>query len=176
MNDLIAKTIEESSGLPDFVHLLKTQENLCTARPLIFELQVREVDFCPDGYGDESAPAKDCPHLTEAPEDLGLDPEQMLHWKYRWEGRAWFLTKNGYEEHLELNRHNYPKEIRYFIKHAFRSPEMVRVYQWLEQGARFREALEIAVKALQEHVFYGSRYDEIALEKIQAILCPEGGG
>lgn len=52
-----------------------------------------------------------------------------------WEGYYWettnvFLTDQGYQDHLKLNKHNL-KEHRTFGIHAFRNPEMDEVYKLL---------------------------------------------
>jgi hypothetical protein len=128
--------------LKDYVLELQTQETLATARPIIIALQVKERVFVgADCDYEASGPAKDA-GLTESPEDLGLDPEQTLHWRDTWVDKAWFLTHSGYEEHLQLNRHNYRGEIRKFVHHAFRAPEFKRIYAWLEELVRLREEIE----------------------------------
>lgn len=138
--------------LEQFVEELKMQDNAGTARPLIIELQEKRIVFVdPRNGSDESSKAKDCPHLTESPEDLGLDPEEELYWKEEWVGVAWFLTHSGLEEHLRLNRHNY-RETRPFIKHAFRSPEAVRVYEWLAEAAELKQENANQIKIIEQLV------------------------
>ncbi len=130
-----------SRTLEQFLEELKTQDRFCTASPIIIDLQQLEYIITDECHAVNSSKAKDCPFLTEAPEDLGLDPEETLYWKELWVSTGrFFFTHSGYEEHLRLNRHNYPKKIRPFIHHAFRNPEIEQVLGWLKELKTLREA------------------------------------
>jgi hypothetical protein len=74
-----------------------------------------------NGYDDEK--------VGEAVHDL-----EHYEVKYEWVDRNWFFTNEGYEEHLRLNRHNYG-EVRPYIKHLFRNPEMAAVVSFLQSQA-----------------------------------------
>lgn len=126
------------ADIQHFVQLLKTQENAATARPLIIELQVPERIFVSgDHHYDGNALVKDM-ELGDDPVEMGLDPEERLYWRETWVGVAWFLTHEGYEDHLRLNKHNYRKGYRKWIHHAFRNPEMTQVYEWLAELAALK--------------------------------------
>jgi hypothetical protein len=124
--------------LEQFIQQLDTQDTACTAKPVIIELQEKERIYVPTDHNhDGSARAKDC-DLGESPEDLGLDPEETLYWRDVWVGRQWFLTRAGYDQHVRLNRHNYRKEIRPYVRHAFRNPEIEQVIGWLIELAAIK--------------------------------------
>lgn len=50
-----------------------------------------------------------------------------------------FLTRSGFERHMELNRHNYRKGASSYIAHAFRNPEMQRLLEIVDKFATTTE-------------------------------------
>lgn len=123
----------------EFIKRLDTQDNRGTAKPILIELQEREIRISmgEPGVGSyRQMLAKDAP-FTECPEDLGIDPNATVYVWEEWETRAVFFTYEGYKEHLDLNRHNYG-EIRDYVVHPFRNPEIKRVLGWVRELAEIR--------------------------------------
>lgn len=126
---------------------IMTQNNRGTADPYIIVLQEKIEVATADGNGDrlkyyhhefESAyNSKEefreaCRSNGYSKEDFRkmLDELQTYEVKDVWEDRNWFFTDEGYNQHLDLNRHNYG-EVRSYLKHAFRNPEMKAIFEHL---------------------------------------------
>lgn len=55
-----------------------------------------------------------------------------------------FLTMEGYEEHMRLNKHNYRhyKRVDSYVKHAFRNPEMASLIDAIKElGVALKESV-----------------------------------
>jgi len=88
---------ELGDGPEKFVEQLKPKIGGALLRPIPIELQEKKIAFTSSELHYQfSVPAKDAP-LTEAPEDLGLDPEEILYWREEWAHGATFFTYQGYE-------------------------------------------------------------------------------
>ena len=123
------------AGFLDFMHTIETQDNVCTAKPIIIELQMPRRIYTKDGSGMGEGKAVDVLGIDEC-EEYGVDPEEILHWDVIWEGKQWFFTLGGYQKHLELNGHNYPDRgdggpRPYIYSLGYRNPEMKKLFEWM---------------------------------------------
>jgi hypothetical protein len=127
---------------------LKVQDNASTAAPYIIALQEkveRQVteNMAYDHYKFYDSNLECSFSSTEewekAMKEHGYDDEDIkknrreiveYYVKDVWEDRNWFFTYEGYKEHLRLNKHNYG-EVRSYIYHCFRNPEMKAVWDLL---------------------------------------------
>ena len=142
--------------LPErFLKEIESQDTRATAKPIFVKLQMKHYVMADPRTAEYHAKAKDCEFLTEAPEDLGLDPDEDLAWNEVWKTEQVFFTYKGLAEHMELNGHNYRHETRDYVTHAFRNPEMVRVHQLIASLPKLLEALEVSRGAL-EHIRHGN--------------------
>lgn len=128
-------------GFLEWFSEVMTQDNLATQVPIIYELQVPRRVYtinsvggsdCGEGLARDVLGIGDC-------EDYGVDPEEELYWTTVWEGRQWFFTKSGYDQHMELNGHNYrncPPGLSprpYVHSLGYRNPEAVQLFSWLSE-------------------------------------------
>lgn len=96
---------------------IETQDNRCTQRPIIVALQLAREYPARDGYS----------HDGEWTEDPDTGPlEEAIPYKIHWEDEQHFFTYSACEEHLRMNKHNYPKH-RDFVKYAFRNREWAEI-------------------------------------------------
>lgn len=125
------------------------QDNYGTAHPYVIVLQQKVERIVPVGHGDEKRyyDSESCSSWNSIEEfrtsmdGSGYEPEEIDKFvdsleeyeiKEDWEDMNWFFTNEGYDEHLRLNKHNYRKEIRPYIKHMFRNPEMAEIWKHLK--------------------------------------------
>ena len=143
---------------------IKSQDNRATRQPYFYVVQSKEEIPAPVGYGDgdekyycskyEEAHTKDewIKTLKERDEenethtdvDTFIDEECTAFGTHliTVEDNI-FLTEKGYNQHMELNGHNYRhfKETYSYVKYAGRNPEMENL---LKAIMSFNEAKEIA--------------------------------
>jgi hypothetical protein len=133
--------------LKDFLSRIDLDDNRATARPILFLLQVRRemvvdgdyhydrvvyrhndmFESCFDSKEECLQALKDYGHNEE--EVAEREDEITKHYLAEyWETEQVFLTKEGLDRHLELNRHNYRKPFRDYVIHAFRNPEIKELY------------------------------------------------
>lgn len=131
------------------------QNRHATALPLLIVLQQKEQIRVPDGEGDEThwhdpedfeATFDTREEAEKWAKDMDREGEELKEFMGRlepfsvkdvWVDRNWFLTMSGYEEHMRLNSHNYRRgEVRPYIMHAFRNPEMAAVQKLLLEIAK----------------------------------------
>lgn len=132
---------------------LKVQDNASTANPYIIALQQkieRQVSdnqsydrrkyYSPIMEGSSSSmEAWEKLMRENGYNDTDIEKERRevieYYVKDDWEDRNWFFTYEGYEEHLRLNRHNYG-EVRSYVYHCFRNPEMKAIWDLLVSKAK----------------------------------------
>jgi hypothetical protein len=132
---------------------LKMQDNASTANPYIIALQQKIERIVPDTmeydrrkvYDPEwSQSFSSIEEWEKTMKEHGYEDEDIkkrrreitdYYVKDEWEDRNWFFTYEGYEEHLRLNRHNYG-EVRSYIYHCFRNPEMKAIWDLLVSRAK----------------------------------------
>ena len=128
-------------------------DNRCTAQPYLLLLQEKEWHVVEEGYGYNTKEvfveriSGDCRQKDSLAELIdywndGLeDDEKINEWvedehytrhfmEYSWNTVNVFLTDQGYQEHLKLNKHNL-REHRTFGIHAFRNPEFEEVFKMI---------------------------------------------
>lgn len=175
--------------LKDLMTRIAEQDNLSTANPYFYVIRQPRWRVVPEGYG-----SGEVKHVFFSPEEQreytskeeyiqsciedGISAKEA-HMKAEEDLReGWleqyfdednvFLTKDGYEKHLRLNRHNL-HEPEYYIKHAWRNPEMDGLFKAL------CEITEVDVEAEQKR-----KWDEWQArrkaEKLQDANNGEHGG
>lgn len=128
--------------LSNLLKRMETQDNRATASPVLFLLQtpkevVADSDYSYDKvvyyhsvFEDRGFETREeaKQYLREyGYKDKELEEEikniTALFIKKEWQTQNVFLTEEGYNRHLALNRHNYG-EVRSYVIHGFRNPEL----------------------------------------------------
>lgn len=110
---------------------IATQNNRCTARPYIYQIQkdVRTYGFDSD-YADEFVYVheEDFEDMVDPkdtlPEDFNEDKYYKVYYKDTVEYTNFFFTEKACRQHIEENQHHYKKPTRDYITGAWRNPEM----------------------------------------------------
>lgn len=139
MSKTITISDESAAFLIELNRRLKTQDNRATANPYYFTVRCVSETPVPDGFTDDIRYVVDgiTPFTEESLkkycEENELDFEQFKANKCEKycvrdsiEFKNFFFTEEGYNEHMELNGHNYSqyKEVNSYVDHAFRNPEI----------------------------------------------------
>lgn len=154
------KTIVISDKTADFLKTLnkriQTQDNRATASPYYFCVRCVSETPVPDGFTDEIRYVHDGSSFTEEElkqycEDNELDFEPFKNNKCDKycvrdvaEFKNFFFTEEGYNQHMNLNQHNYGhyKEVSSYVDHAFRNPELEELLGAIKELAQALEAEE----------------------------------
>jgi hypothetical protein len=153
---------EDLQWLRAFTHELQTQDRHCTAAPVFFVVRTWRDYVGPSGFGDREVwvDMHDDPTTFESEEkaretmreEWGLEGDELeervkglerfsMHEVARHENV--FFTKKGYDEHMELNGHNYRapsnKDPGFYVQHAFRNPEVKRLLEIVQRLAASQE-------------------------------------
>lgn len=157
---LIEINDQDLEFLRTLVHEMKTQENHCTASPYFYSVRTWRKMAQPSGFGEKEVWVDwrgpdsfysfedyqkfmiECCDFKGSEEELRerfgeLDQysETLIE-----EFHNVFLTQKGYEEHMRLNGHNYhhsDEKPSFFIKHAFRNPEIETLFKIIHKlGAK----------------------------------------
>ena len=131
--------------LTEFINRIDTQDNRATAKPIQYLLQTRDYmvvdgDYQYDkvqyyhhvmenGYYDNYDDAVN--YLKEygysgKELDEEIDNIAKLYIKYYWNPSQAFLTEQGLNDHVAINRHNLGVH-RSYVVHSFRDAEMVNL-------------------------------------------------
>lgn len=135
---------------------IQQNDNRCTALPYLLLLQEKRKYIAHPEYAhdaetiyvehltgdyhressEEAMKAWGRSYYGEDHEELELDKDyEKFQEGYYWHTVNVFLTDKGYEEHMELNRHNIG-EHRTFGIHAFRNPEFDSIYKKILESER----------------------------------------
>lgn len=146
MKELVTVKITRAAHdfLKEFARHLKEQNNRSTAAPYYYVVKAAQPMFVADGHGDKEVlvdeedegrvfPTSDRTvvedtllsegYLSYDATDIA-DRCKRLSTKDIPEKHNVFFTEKGYEEHMALNKHNYPDNAHSFVEHAFRNPEI----------------------------------------------------
>ena len=122
--------------IKELAHRLRTQDNLGTANPM-FCLQVLERVYGVDPDYAEGTEWYD-PNDTEAgvqpaPSDTEDTDLEEIGYKGHWSTVLVAFTREGLEEHMRQNGHNYRhyKDTRIYVDSFFRCPEMQELRKFL---------------------------------------------
>lgn len=134
--------------LKSFLNRIDTQDNLCTAKPIQFLLQtpyniVVDGDYSYDKiqyYHSvmENGAVDSKEEAIKYLKDYGFKDEELeeeigniekLCLLEVWKTEQAFLTREGADRHIAMNRHNYRKGHRVYVVHAFRDPELKELYE-----------------------------------------------
>lgn len=135
-----------------FLHEVDTQDNRCTAKPIMFFLQTKneyvahdeyygsntrtvfrhprmEGDTC-DSHDEAVAWIKEW-YEDESRVEAEIEKIEEFQMGHHWETQEAFFTESGVKRHLDLNKHNYRNGHRDFVIHAFRNPEIEELFKAL---------------------------------------------
>lgn len=148
------KTINISDEAAEFisalVNRLRTQDNRGTADPYYFTV-CKLVDVpVPEGCGDKTIyfDSDDCESYTEEQAKERADELEMTFDDYidyrchkydckeQEKYENFFLTLEGYNEHVKLNGHNIARECNKFysyVDHAYRNPEIENLLKYVKE-------------------------------------------
>jgi hypothetical protein len=142
---------ETVNFIKELVHRMDTQDNRATASPYYFTVQcIREIAV-PEETTDEHkyflpdhAESFTEDELKEFCKDCGFDFEKTLDKTIKYgvgeqiENLNFFLTEEGYKEHIRLNGHNYRHYKRFYsyVDYAFRNPEIESLFKALREVAK----------------------------------------
>lgn len=128
-----------------WLHEIETQDNRATAKPIIIALQLRREYPARDGYRHDGEWTKD---------GEGEDLPEPIPFAEHWEDEQHFFTYSALQEHLRINRHNYPQN-RDYVKYAFRNRE------WQEIPRDFKLLIDhiATLEAQLERATQSSRKD-----------------
>ena len=151
MKTQVTLTQESADFLRELANKMKTQDNRCTAKPYFYTVRSLKDVAVPDGDGDGVSYFDNtgCCSMTEQEmkdycRERGEDFDDYVAkhcvrygTKEDYEDENVFLTEAGYEQHMELNGHNYRHLKRSFsyLHHAFRNPEMESLWKALLEFA-----------------------------------------
>ena len=150
--------------------IMGTQDNLGTARPYLIVLQEKVTVPTCDGNGDrlqyyhcemEHKGYDSEEELLQSAKDNGYeikdDEIESYEVKDVWEDRNWFFTMEGYTAHVQLNKHNYRGEIRPYIMHMFRNPEMKMVWDLLTEIGLYSPKKEVEIPSKSGDICEGEQ-------------------
>lgn len=160
------KTISISDKIADFIAKLaktiETQDNRSTATPIYFTVRKFVDVVCLDGCGDKNAyyDRFDAESYTEESakdraKDLEMDFEDYVEkrctayeTKEEEQYEGFFLTLDGYEEHVRLNGHNIScNRFDSYVDHVYRNPEIEGVIDSINEiASALREMLRLDEK------------------------------
>lgn len=134
--------------LKNFINRLDSDDNRATAKPILWCLQRKFVEYYPvwnEGgwwsYPDNEGDFIEAKNLEEAkeiyakkfdcdsPNDDDFDEWERFE---RWDTVQTFLTKEGLDRHVAQNKHNLG-EYRDYVIPAFRDPELKELYEAIRQ-------------------------------------------
>jgi hypothetical protein len=145
---------ETAKFLVDLYDRLKNQDSRCTASPFYYCVRVEKEIAVPDGCGVgtkyynhhmcENYELKEVEELYndyKNGEGGDLDFDEWLdefnytpyNYDYSVSNENFFFTKEGYDQHMELNGRNYRIYNKHYsyVDHAFRNPELEGVLKSL---------------------------------------------
>jgi hypothetical protein len=164
------KTISISDKTADFIAKLsktiETQDNRSTATPIYFTVRKFVDVIAADGCGDKNAyfDRFDAENYTEESakdraKDLEMDFEDYVEkrctsyeTKEEEQYEGFFLTLDGYNEHVRLNGHNIScNRFDSYVDHIYRNPEIESVIEAIKEiGISLNERMrlgEVPVKS-----------------------------
>jgi hypothetical protein len=136
---------EAKDFLTQFLSRLETDDNRATARPILWCIQKKIVEYYPvwnsggwwsypdneghyikaDDLEDAIKEYKKFYGSDDAPSEDDFDQWDRIE---RWEIVQTFLTKEGLDRHVAQNKHNLG-EFRDYVIHAHRDPELKELYE-----------------------------------------------
>ena len=135
-------------NLNEIVEKVKTQGTTGTCSPRLIILEEKKEVLTAIGNGDRTyywSNEMECQFTTKHEcekycKEHGLTAEEIdetieqlnpFEVKDEWKPHNWFFSFEGYEAHVRLNKHNYRGEIRPYVVHCFRNPEMEAIWKHL---------------------------------------------
>lgn len=156
MENILTK--EDLEFLKELAHELKTQDNLCTRKPLVFSIADKRTEWIPttdiDGeygvfltddwefYDEESLQEyikdKYEVEISEFLEMLEfLDEKKISYTEARGiekiENKGAFLTKKAAQEHFDDNDYHYGEDSYIYCNHGWRNPELEKLLEIIEK-------------------------------------------
>lgn len=142
---------EAAEFLKSLSHRMKTQDNRCTADPYYITIQKIVDRGVPSGCGEKSSwyhydicESFDEESLKQYCEENDLDVDEFkdecteYDVSEKEEYENFFLTYEGYEQHVKLNGHNIARECNSFhnyVQYASRNPELEMLYKCIHEIA-----------------------------------------
>lgn len=141
--------------IKDFLNKIDSQDNRCTASPILFLLQTKQEYVSHPEYNHNTETVfhhsimegRGCETFEEAKQwlvDYGYHGKELekeienieeFQMGHHWETKQAFLTEDGLKEHLRLNGHNL-RGHRDYVVHCYRNPEMSELFQVLRTIAK----------------------------------------
>lgn len=146
---------QAKSFLKDLIHRMNTQDNRMTATPYFYVVRRKKWRLTQNGYG--YGETRNIRVDSEWDYETFQSKEEFLEWaKERYpeeivdeHERRWdalpefteevffqdenvFFTEEAYQEHVRLNGHNLERgcsEYYSYVKHAFRNPELSKMFE-----------------------------------------------
>jgi hypothetical protein len=159
MNKIFLEIDQETYNfLMQLSHEMNTQDNLATAPPYGYIVVYDEDRVCQEGDEEKLIYYDGCDDYEE--EDLYVMYAEFVHealdtnnevfsfddWlalKFReipvkeekevchWANVNYFLTRKAFDQHMQTNKHNLPRNSRPFLIHNYRNHEMERLQEFL---------------------------------------------
>lgn len=148
----ISVTDEEYEFLKSLSHELNTQDNRLTANPYYYTVKTVRKMAAPEGYDIGEAQYIDSYYNVYETREAALealrsgeygvvaDPEDYIDDNFTefgtyeiYQHENVFLTLKGYEDHMRLNKHNYPNDATSYVNYANRNPEMTKLINILRK-------------------------------------------